>query len=120
MSTKIQNVRKILSRLLRNNGKRVRLADLSGDTNWRKNHRLTKDGTKPLPYSYDRGINLKQIDIFRTAKELQSEGLIKIEFAKGENWFLPGQKFKTLSEFPDIKSFEHTLSVQYKEEEDSE
>lgn len=33
---------------------------------------------------------MKQMEIFRQAKILQQEGLIKIVFERGENWFVPG------------------------------
>ena len=88
----IEYVRKILGRF--NKKKVVRLADISGDTNWHKQHKFCSDGRGPLPYSYDQGVDQKQRDIFRTAKELQSQGILEIEYVKGENWFVRPQTWQ--------------------------
>ncbi len=95
-------VRRIFGKF--NKTKIVRLADLSGDTNWRKNKRFNTAGTSLLPYKYE-AIDLKQRDIFRTAKELQLRGLIRILFKSGENWFL--KTFAT----PDILDLTPILEV---------
>lgn len=70
-----------------NQTKVVRLADMSGDTFWHKNKRFNAKETGPLPYQYET-IDLKQRAIFATAKQLQIQGILKIVFKSGENWFV--------------------------------
>ncbi len=102
-------VKKILGRFNRNK-KVVRLADISGDTNWHKHHKFCTNGKGPLPYSYNEGVDLKQRDIFRTAKELQVQGVLEIEYEKGENWFVRPQNWQ--QEFPNLTFLEVEVTQQ--------
>ncbi len=92
----IKNVRKILGAFKQH--RIIRLADLSGVTNWYKSHRLNQSGTAPLPYKFD-ALDLRQREMFSTAKTLQSYGLLRIYFKAGENWF--AQAFEDPS-IPDL------------------
>ncbi len=101
-------VKKILGHFQRE--KTVRLADLSGDTNWRKCHRFCSDGSKPLPYNYDSGVNLRQMEIFRTAKEFSARGQLEIFFEKGENWFIRPQNW--MEQFSNLTFLDMEVAIQ--------
>lgn len=66
---------------------KIRLAELSGELNWRRHHRLNKSGDGFLPYPFST-IDERSQTFFRTAKQLQSTGTLQIRFKKGENWFV--------------------------------
>ena len=66
---------------------RVRLAELSGEQNWRRRHRLNKEGTAFLPYPFST-VDDRSRTFFQTAKELQAKSILTIRFRKGENWFV--------------------------------
>jgi hypothetical protein len=81
----VQHVKKILGNFSRTDT--IRLSSISGEKNWHDSRRFCSDGSKPLPYTFN-NVNLKQMEIFRTAKELQQLGVLKIVYNKGENWFV--------------------------------
>jgi hypothetical protein len=66
---------------------KVRLAELSGELNWRRHHRLNKSGDGFLPYTFST-IDERSRTFFQFAKQLQSTGTLQIRFKKGENWFV--------------------------------
>ena len=107
---KVECARKILGRF--NKKKTVRLADISGDTNWRKHHKFCSDGSHPLPYDYSTAIDMKQREIFRVAKELQNQGTLKIFFKSGENYFISEMEQNPI---PDLTFLETTVTQVKKE-----
>jgi hypothetical protein len=60
---------------------------MSGDTFWHKNKRFNKAGINLLPYKFST-IDMRQREIFVTAKALKNQGLLQIVYERGENWFV--------------------------------
>jgi hypothetical protein len=81
-----EHVRRILGKF--NKKETLRLADLSGDVFWHKNHKMNAKKTEPLNLNYETEINYRQMNIFKTAKELASRSILVIVYEKGENWFI--------------------------------
>jgi hypothetical protein len=104
---KAECAKAILGRFLKK--KTVRLADISGDTNWRKHHKFCADGSKPLPYDYSTAIDMRQRELFQVAKQLQQEGVLKIVYKSGENWFVNQVETNPV---PDLTFLEMTVTVQ--------